>query len=126
MIPVRRGTGRHVRRDRSAQPTQRPAPCVSEITFATSTTIGTGVRAGAWSTTSLVWQERLRPYRKQYGVVAADGSSKKLWRSWTGIRVPLVAGFVGSIEREIEDDSKPVVGAETTDTTLPLKLFHRW
>lgn len=74
----------------------------------------------------MVWQERLRPYRKQYGVVAADGSSKKLWRSWTGIRVPLVAGFVGSIEREIEDDSKPVVGAETTDTTLPLKLFHRW
>ncbi len=76
--------------------------------------------------TRLVWQEPLRPYRKQYGVVAADGSSKKLWRSWTGIRVPLVAGFVDSVECEIEYDSKPAVRAETTDTTLPLKLCHRW
>lgn len=73
-----------------------------------------------------VWQKRLQPYHKQYGVVAADGSDKNLWRSWTGVRVPLAGGFVGSVEYEIEYDSEPAVKTETTDTTLRLKLGYQW
>jgi hypothetical protein len=47
-----------------------------------------------------------------------------LWRAWTGIRVPLVAGFIGSVEYEIDYDSEPAIKAETTDTTLRLKLGY--
>ena len=74
----------------------------------------------------LVWQERLQPYHKQYGVVAADGSGKTIWRSWTGVRVPLAGGFVGGLEYEIEYDSEPSFETETTDTTLRLKLGYQW
>jgi putative salt-induced outer membrane protein YdiY len=71
----------------------------------------------------LVWQERLQPYHKQYGVAASD---KTIWRSWTGVRVPLAGGFVGGLEYEIEYDSDPSFETETTDTTLRLKLGYQW
>lgn len=74
----------------------------------------------------LVWQGRLQPYHKQYGVVAADGSDSRLWRSWTGIRVPLAGGFVGSFEYEIDYESERPVKTKTTDTTLRLKLGYQW
>ena len=74
----------------------------------------------------LVWQDRLQPYHKQYGVVAASGGDKTIWRSWTGVRVPLAGGFVGSLEYEIEYDSEPAVETKTTDTTLRLKLGYQW
>lgn len=74
----------------------------------------------------LVWNDRLQPYHKQYGVIATSGSDRWLWRSWTGIRVPLAAGFVGSLEYEIEYDSEPVFETKTTDTTLRLKLGYQW
>lgn len=73
-----------------------------------------------------VWKERLQLYHKQYGVVAADGSNKNLWRSWTGIRVPLAAGFVGSVEYEVDYDSEPAIGTKNTDTTLRFKLGYQW
>jgi putative salt-induced outer membrane protein YdiY len=71
----------------------------------------------------LVWQERLQPYHKQYGVAASD---KTIWRSWTGVRVPLAGGFVGGLEYEIEYDSDPSFETKTTDTTLRLKLGYQW
>jgi putative salt-induced outer membrane protein YdiY len=73
-----------------------------------------------------VWQERLQPYHSQYGIISADGSGKNLWRSWTGVRIPLQAGFVGSVEYEVEYDSEPAIDAKTTDTTLRLKLGYQW
>jgi len=73
-----------------------------------------------------VWKERLQLYHKQYGVVAADGSNKNLWRSWTGIRVPLAAGFVGSVEYELDYDSEPAIETKNTDTTLRFKLGYQW
>jgi hypothetical protein len=36
----------------------------------------------------LVWQGRLQPYHRQFGYVALDGKDKRLWQSWTGLRVP--------------------------------------
>ncbi|WP_295884650.1 DUF481 domain-containing protein [uncultured Thiohalocapsa sp.] len=44
----------------------------------------------------------------------------------TGFRVPLIAGFVGSMEYEIDHDSRPAVEAKTTDETVRLKLGYEW
>lgn len=74
----------------------------------------------------LVWNELLQPYHKQYGIIATNGSNRRLWRSWTGIRIPLAEGFVASLEYEFEYDSEPVVETKTTDTTLRLKLGYQW
>ncbi len=73
-----------------------------------------------------IWRQRLQPYHKQYGVLAADGSHKNLWRSWTGIRAPLAGGLVGSLEYEFEYDSEPPVKTDTTDHTLRLKMGYQW
>jgi hypothetical protein len=42
------------------------------------------------------------------------------------VRVPLVSGFVGSVEYELEYDSDPAVESKDTDTTLRLKLGYEW
>jgi putative salt-induced outer membrane protein YdiY len=74
----------------------------------------------------LVWDDRLQPYHRQFGYVAFDGQDKRLWKSWTGLRVPLAGGFTGSVELEYDYDSDPAVEAETTDTTVRLKLGYQW
>jgi hypothetical protein len=73
-----------------------------------------------------VWKERLQIYHRQIGFAAANDSNKQLWRAWTGVRVPLVAGFVGSVEYEFDYDSQPAVDALTTDETFNLKLGYKW
>lgn len=45
-------------------------------------------------------------------------SGKYLWRSWSGLRAPLFAGFAADIEFEIDYDSEPAVQVDKTDTTL--------
>jgi putative salt-induced outer membrane protein YdiY len=72
------------------------------------------------------WKQRLQLYHRQTGFAAVHDSSKFLWRSWTGVRVPLKAGFVGSVEYEIDYDSKPADAAETTDQTFKIKLGYKW
>ena len=73
-----------------------------------------------------VWKQRLEIFHRQLGFVAANDSNKQLWRSWSGVRVPLVAGFVSSVEYEIDYDSQPAVEALATDRTLKLKLGYEW
>ncbi len=73
-----------------------------------------------------IWKERMQIYHRQLGFAAGNDSRKQLWRSWTGVRVPLVAGFVGSVEYEIDYDSQPAVEALNTDKTLRLKLGYKW
>ena len=74
----------------------------------------------------MVWKNRLQLYHRQTGFQAVDNTDKLLWRSWTGVRVPLIAGLVGSVEYEIDYDSEPAVEAETTDQTFKLKLGYKW
>jgi putative salt-induced outer membrane protein YdiY len=74
----------------------------------------------------LVWDDRLQPYHRQFGYLALDGNAKRLWQSWTGLRVPLAGGFTGTVELEYDYDSDPAVEAKTTDTTLRLKLGYEW
>ncbi|MGD8208108.1 MAG: DUF481 domain-containing protein [Thiohalocapsa sp.] len=73
-----------------------------------------------------VWKDQLQFYHTHRAFWAVDDTSKQLWRSWTGLRVPLISGIVGSIEYDIEYDSDPAVEAKTTDTTLRLKLGYQW
>jgi putative salt-induced outer membrane protein YdiY len=72
------------------------------------------------------WKQRLQLYHRQIGFAAVNGPDKYLWRAWTGVRVPLLAGFVGSVEYEIDYDSEPAIEAETTDSTFNLKLGYEW
>ena len=73
-----------------------------------------------------VWKKRLQLYHRQTGFQGIDYTGKFLWRSWTGVRVPLIAGLFGSVEYEIDYDSEPAVEAETTDQTFKLKLGYKW
>lgn len=73
-----------------------------------------------------VWKRRLQLYHRQLGFAAADSSGKDLWRSWTGVRVPLLAGIVASFEYEIDFDNAPAVETEPTDQTFRLKLGYKW
>lgn len=73
-----------------------------------------------------VWKKRLQIYHRQMGFQSANGDSKFLWRSWTGVRVPIIAGLFGSVEYEIDYDSEPAVASETTDQTFKLKLGYKW
>ena len=73
-----------------------------------------------------VWNKRLQIYHRQLGFQSINETGKFLWRSWTGVRLPLVAGLFGSLEYEIDYDSEPAVEAETTDQTFKLKLGYKW
>ena len=73
-----------------------------------------------------IWKERMQIYHRQLAFAAGNDSRKQIWRSWTGVRVPLVAGFVGSVEYEIDYDSQPAVETLSTDKTLRLKLGYKW
>jgi len=72
------------------------------------------------------WKRRVQLYHRQMGFAAANDSDKQIWRAWTGVRMPLLAGFVGSIEYEIDYDSEPAIRAETTDSTFNFKLGYKW
>ena len=65
-------------------------------------------------------------YHRHIAFAAANESGKYLWRSWTGLRAPMFAGFVAGIEYEIDYDSEPAVRTDKTDTTFRLKLGYEW
>jgi hypothetical protein len=44
--------------------------------------------------------------------------------SWTGVRVPLAGGFVGSLEYELDYDSEQAIETKTSDETLRLKIGY--
>lgn len=71
-------------------------------------------------------RERLTFYHKHYATMDATDSSKTLWHSWTGFRVPLVRSFIASIEYEVDYDSQPALREQNTNTTLRFKLGKEW
>lgn len=74
----------------------------------------------------MVWKRRLQLYHRHLGYATTGDSGKYLWRSWTGVRIPLLAGFTASAEYEVDYDSEPVNRVDTTDTTFKLKLGYEW
>lgn len=73
-----------------------------------------------------VFRGKMQFYHRHYGVLSAETSDKFLWHSWTGLKVPIIHGIVGSAEFEIDYDSQPATRAETVDTTLRFKLGYEW
>lgn len=73
-----------------------------------------------------LYKKKLQFYHRHYSILSAEESDKWLWHSWTGLRMPLVGGIVGSAEFEIDYDSQPALRAETMDTTLRLKIGYQW
>jgi len=73
-----------------------------------------------------VWKQRLELYHRHVAFAAANESGKYLWRSWSGLRAPIFAGFTAGIEYEIDYDSEPAVRVDKTDTTFRLKLGYEW
>jgi putative salt-induced outer membrane protein YdiY len=73
-----------------------------------------------------VWNQRLTVHHRHVSFAAANESGKYLWRSWSGLRAPIFAGFVAGIEYEIDYDSEPAVRVDKTDTTFRLKLGYEW
>jgi putative salt-induced outer membrane protein YdiY len=73
-----------------------------------------------------LFRDRLTFYLKGMGFSSLSDGDKELWVSRTGFRVPLLAGFIGSIEYEIDHDHPPAEGAKATDETLRLLLGYEW
>ena len=68
----------------------------------------------------------LQFYHEQTGLLNAENTDKWLWDSWTGFRVPLFSGLVATAEVQVDYDSQPAVGTDTTNTTYRLKLGYQW
>ena len=73
-----------------------------------------------------IWKRRLQAYHRHVSYVTSSDSGKYIWRSWTGLRLPILAGLTASTEFEIDYDSEPVARVGTTDTTFKLKLGYEW
>jgi len=69
---------------------------------------------------------RIQFYHKNYFILNAENTNKLLWRSWTGFRVPITHGIIGSIEYEMDYDSDPVLRALKNDNTLRVKIGYEW
>ncbi|MCF7992428.1 MAG: DUF481 domain-containing protein [Thiohalocapsa sp.] len=70
--------------------------------------------------------DRVQLYLNGMGFTTISGDSLDISNSWAGLRIPLVGGFVSSIEYEVDYDSSPAEGAKTTDETLRLKMGYQW
>jgi len=70
--------------------------------------------------------DRLQFYFSGMGFSAISSQSKDLSVSRSGLRLPLIGGFVGTIEYEIDYDSDPAQATKTTDKTLRFKLGYQW
>lgn len=68
----------------------------------------------------------LRFYHKNYAIMDAGDGNKRLWHSWTGLRIPLYGRIVGSAQCEIDYDNQPALRRDSTDTTFRLKLGYQW
>jgi putative salt-induced outer membrane protein YdiY len=73
-----------------------------------------------------VFSDRLQFYHEQFGLFNAEDADNWLWKSWTGVRVPLFGGLVGSAEAKFDYDGEPSEDTEGTQTTYRLKLGYRW
>lgn len=76
---------------------------------------------------SYLFNDILQFYHRQTGYVGiGQGSNKVVWNSWSGLRVPLLAGFITSAEVQWEYDGQPAADTEKLDTTYRLKLGYQW
>jgi putative salt-induced outer membrane protein YdiY len=69
---------------------------------------------------------KMQLYHRHYSLLRSGQTDKMLWHSWTGVRVPIISGVVGSAEFELDYDNNSLIRDESVDTTLRLKLGYEW
>jgi len=72
------------------------------------------------------FEEFMQFYHRQTGLWSMDDTSDLVWNTWTGLRFPLVLGFVASTEMQVEYDSGVANEVDDLDTTYSLKLGYAW
>jgi putative salt-induced outer membrane protein YdiY len=65
-------------------------------------------------------------YHRQNGLWSLSDTSDLVWNTWTGLRFPLVLGFVASTEVQVEYDKGAPGDVDEVDTTYSLKLGYAW
>jgi hypothetical protein len=73
-----------------------------------------------------IYRDFLQLYHEQSGFLNARDTGRLLWRSWTGLRVPLFGGVIGSVEAKFDYDSDPSEDTDDTQATYRLKLGYKW
>ncbi len=73
-----------------------------------------------------LFQEFVQIYHRQTGLWDIEGGQGVVWNTWTGLRFPLLLGFVTSTELQTEYDGGAAQDADELDTTYRLKLGYRW
>jgi putative salt-induced outer membrane protein YdiY len=84
--------------------------------------------AGGWSINfdKYLFEEFMQFYHRQNGLVSFEDATNTIWNTWTGLRFPLVYGFVASTEAQTEYDGGAAEEADDLDTTYLLKLGYEW
>lgn len=73
-----------------------------------------------------LFQEFVQFYHRQTGLWNLEEPSDVVWDTWTGLRFPIVIGFVASTELQTEYDRGAAKDTDRLDTTYRLKLGYRW
>ena len=60
------------------------------------------------------------------GFQSLEDKQDTVIKLWTGLRFPLVAGFVATGEYVWDWDNNPAPGNDKTDTEYRLKLGYHW
>jgi hypothetical protein len=85
-----------------------------------------------WATTwrlkfdKYIYKERLQFYFISNGLYGLAEPNKIVLEDWIGFRIPLRAGFIASIETELDYDSHPAEDAEKLSTTYRFKLGYKF
>jgi putative salt-induced outer membrane protein YdiY len=84
--------------------------------------------AGAWDINfdKYLLDEFMQFYHRQGGTLSFEDATDLIWNTWTGLRFPLVYGFVASTELQTEYDGGAAKDADNLDTTYLLKLGYAW
>ena len=73
-----------------------------------------------------VWENRLQLYHEHFGSIKATDTSSWLFRSWTGLRIPIRGGFIFSFEYSYDYDEDVPEGDDKSESTTRFKLGYKW
>lgn len=73
-----------------------------------------------------LYRELLQIYHRQIGLWNVEETEKVVLTAWSGVRIPIYMGIVGSSELKWEYDSQPAGGADKDDFTTTVKLGYAW
>ncbi|HFD80741.1 MAG TPA: DUF481 domain-containing protein [Gammaproteobacteria bacterium] len=73
-----------------------------------------------------LFDEFMQFYHRQTGLWNLEATNDVVWNTWTGLRFPLLMGFVASTELQAEYNTGAAKDADELDTTVTVKLGYAW